>query len=47
MLLFFGLISLVETYAEGVYLEMCKKASTYGQNHRVEQLPNSERYWTL
>ena len=26
---------------------MCKKASIYGQNHIVEELPNSERYSTL
>ena len=40
-------IILVEIIVEGVSLEMCKKASVYSQIHRAEQLPNSERYWTL
>ena len=46
---YFGVfvITLVEINVEGVSLEMCKKASIYGQNHKAEQLPNSERYWTL
>ena len=40
-------IILVEINVEGVSLEMCEKVSVYGQNHKAEQLPNSERYWTL
>ena len=29
-----------------VFLLKCvKKASIYGQNNRIEQLPKSERYW--
>ena len=28
-------------------LEMCQEASIYNQNHRAEQLPNSDRYWAL
>ena len=32
---------LVEINAEGV--EMCKKVSIYDQNHRAEQMPNSEK----
>ena len=39
------MIILFEINVEGVSLEMCpKKASIYDQNHRVEQLPNSEIY---
>ena len=41
-------IILVEINAKGFYLEMCKiKASILGQNHRMEKLPSSERYWTF
>ena len=40
-------IILVEINVEGVSLEMCEKVSAYGQNHKAEQLPNNERYWTL
>ena len=31
-----------------VFIWKCvTKASINGQHHRAEQLPNSERYWTL
>ena len=47
--MYFGVfvIILFEINEESVSLEMCKKASIYGQNHRAKQLANSERYWTL
>ena len=38
---------LFEITVEGVSFEMCKKASIYVQNHRVEQLPSGKRYQTL
>ena len=28
-------------------MERYKKVSLYGKNHKAEQLPISERYWTL
>ena len=28
-------------------VERYKKVSLYGKNHKAEQLPISERYWTL
>ena len=30
-----------------VSLEICKNVSIYDQNLRAEQLPISERYWTI
>ena len=37
----------VEINAEGFLWKCEKKVSMYGQNHRAEQLPIIERYWTL
>ena len=46
---YFGgsMIILVEIRVKGFLWKCAKKASIYGQNHRAEELPNSERYWTL
>ena len=36
-----------EINVEECLCKCVKKVSIYGQNHEVEQLPISERYWTL
>ena len=41
------MIILVEINVKGFLWKCVKKASICGQNHRAEQLPIGERYWTL
>ena len=40
------MIILVEIKVKGSLWKCIKKAPIHGQNHRVEQLPISEKYWT-
>ena len=40
-------ITFVEIRVKAFPWKCVEKASIYGQNHGAEQLPISERYWTL